>query len=95
MISIRSILGISIALLLLSGCGFTATGDWVRDTIKVKGAQAYDEGLANAEWELCEMSSIGSIKRRYGTSLDRSFAYNEFCDQSGIIDILQPEEDTP
>ena len=66
-------------LLFLGGCGFTVYGDATRDLVKTKGAQAYDEGLVNAEWFICSVASIGSIKRRYGISQDRLDAYNNFC----------------
>ena len=70
-------------LLALAGCGFTAQGDFVRGAIKEQGAQAFDEGLANAEFFICKAASIGSIKRRYGASVEAAEAYNRLCEEAG------------
>ena len=56
-----------------------------------KGAQAFDEGLKNAEWFICEAASVGSIKRRYGVSRSRAKSYNEFC-PARVIDILEEKK---
>jgi hypothetical protein len=64
---------------LLSGCGFTAQGDFSREIAREKGAQAYDEGLVNAEWFICHAASVGSIRRRYGTDASLAAAYRRIC----------------
>lgn len=71
------------AAVLLAGCGFTPQGDAVRAAVKDAGAQAFDEGLANSEFFLCQAASIGSVKRRYGQSSEMAAAYNELCAQAG------------
>lgn len=71
--------------LALSACGFTPQGDLVRETIRDKGAQAYDAGLENAAWFQCEAASIGSIERKYGTSAELAAAYNMTCGRRGYI----------
>lgn len=68
--------GILLASLLLASCGFTPQGDMVRDLVKEKGAQAYDEGLANSVWFMCNAASVGSVRRTFG---DRMEAYNTLC----------------
>ena len=73
-------------LLLLAGCGFTSQSE----VVKQKGAQAFDAGLANSEWFVCEVASIGSIKRRYGVSGERSRAYNDFCPQE-VFDVFSED----
>ena len=60
----------------VGGCGFTPQGDAARSAVKELGAQAFDEGLENAEWFICSGASVGSIQRRYGTSMDR---WNALC----------------
>ena len=42
--------------LMLAACGFTPQGDMVRGVVRERGAQAYDEGISNAEW--------GRLRRR-------------------------------
>lgn len=76
-------------LLFLVGCGFTAQGDFVRDQISQKGAQAMDEGLRNSEWFLCNAASVGSIKRRYAG--DKAEAYTELCEDNSQVPGLSPE----
>ena len=77
-----------IAALALSGCGLTQTGDFVRSGAVTQGAKAYDEGVANAEWFLCQAASVGSIKRHYGVSKEKSAAYNLLCKAEGAANII-------
>ena len=67
----------------VAGCGFTPQGDFVRNAVSEQGAQAFDAGLVNAEWFICQAASIGSVKRHYGQSKEAADAYNELCDQAG------------
>lgn len=62
----------------LGGCGATPQGDAVRAAVKSYGSQAFDEGLENAEWFICDGASAGSIKRRYGRSMA---LWAAFCNQ--------------
>ncbi len=52
-----------LSLLTVAGCGFTQEGDFARLAVKEYGGQAFDEGLINAEWFICNVASIGSIRR--------------------------------
>ena len=70
--------GIILASLLLASCGFTPQGDLVRGVVREKGAQAYDEGLANSLWFMCNAASVGSIRRAFGKNMD---AYNSLCSE--------------
>lgn len=63
----------------LASCGFTPQGDFVRDVVKTRGAEAYDAGLENAEWFLCQAASVGSIRRRFGRDPQTVSAYNAIC----------------
>lgn len=64
------------ALALLAGCGFTPEGDALRAAIAAKGAEAYDAGLDNSVWFVCNAASIGAINRRFGSDPD---SYLKFC----------------
>lgn len=75
------------AALALAGCGFTPQGDLARDIVREKGAQAYDEGLENSIWFLCNAASVGSIRRRFGASQESAAAYNALCAPS--VDIVR------
>lgn len=68
--------------LALSACGFTPQGDLARDVIREKGAQAYDEGLANALWFMCSGASVGSIRRTFGKNMA---AYNSLCADAPLL----------
>ena len=76
------------SLLLLSACGFTPQGDAIRQGIATYGAQAYDEGLVNSEFFMCNAASIGSIKRRYGVSKTKADAYKELCGAGEDADVI-------
>ena len=64
---------------LLSSCGFTATGDTVSDYVRKYGAQSYDRGLENAEFFMCRAASVGSVLRRYFTDDDKRAAWVIIC----------------
>lgn len=76
----------TVVLPLLSGCGFTPQGDLARDVIREKGAQAYDEGLDNSLWFVCNAASVGSVRRRFGGSADQAAAYNALC--APAVDVI-------
>lgn len=73
------------AALLLGACGMTPQGDLVRDVVRERGAQAYDEGLANSLWFMCNAASVGSIRRTFGKNMA---ACNELCSEAELR--LQP-----
>lgn len=77
------------ATLAVGACGFTPQGDLIRDTVKAKGAQAYDEGLENAEWFICYAASVGAVRRKYGRDAQTAAAYNAIC--APAVDILGRE----
>jgi len=45
-------------------------------------AQGADEVLAIGEWTVCWAASVGSVRRRYGPTVEGQEAYNDFCAQS-------------
>lgn len=78
---------ISVALA-LSACGITPQGDLVRDAVRERGAEAYDEGLANSLWFVCSAASVGSIRRTFGSRMD---AYNSLCSEAALrLDPVPP-----
>ena len=88
----RHVLSIALAVF-LCGCGFTTTGDRVRDAAKSGGAQAMDEGLANAEFFICRAASVGSVYRRYGKSRETAEAWKTLClDNPDAILLETPAE---
>ena len=76
----KTIVAIGLALS-LSACGFTPQGELVRGVVRERGAQAYDEGLANSVWFICNAASVGSIRRMFG---DRMDAYNALCTEAAL-----------
>ena len=78
-----------VALGFLGGaCGLTPVGDGLRAAVKDAGAQAYDQGLENAEWFLCQAASIGSLRRRYGRAAETAAAYNALCEGPGDVELV-------
>ncbi len=86
-------IGLLVVWLLLAGCGLTPGGDLARSTIATKGAAAYDAGLENAEWFICQAASVGSIKRRYGKAQETADAWREICEGQDGIDLIGPPAD--
>jgi hypothetical protein len=85
--------GIPMALaLFLVACGTVAE---FRDQAVLKGGEAYDEGLANAELFMCRAASVGSVQRRYGRSRDLSEAWKMLClgnPEAGLLFGPAPEQ---
>ncbi len=73
-------------LLILSGCASYQAG------IAAKGAEVADELLTTAEWQVCYAASVGSIKRRYGMTVERANLYKEFCSGAGAANVVGPIE---
>lgn len=71
-----------LAVLALSGCGFTPQGTAIRNAVEKYGAQAYDEGLENAVYFVCNVASVGAVRRKWGQSPE---VYTRFCEASGSI----------
>jgi len=69
----------AILILFLAGCGFTPEGDAARAFVAEKSAQAYDAGLDNALWFVCDRASIGSVRRRFGATTDKAAIYRGLC----------------
>lgn len=74
----RALLSVA-AVLLVAGCGFTQAGTAFKAGAVAKGAKAYDEGLANAEFFVCNAASVGSVQRRYGRSADMAATWRALC----------------
>ncbi len=77
------------ALLLLAGCGLTLEGDAARLAVQQYGAQAYDEGLANAEWFICNAATIGAVRRKYGKTEDMAATYRRLCQDTGNVRVFE------
>ena len=75
-------------MLALGACSAFSVG---KTAVAVKGAEVADEVLTTAEWTLCEVATRGSLKRRYGTSIERAKAYKEFCDGNSTVNFIEPE----
>lgn len=74
----RTIIALTV-LLALGACGQTSLGSAVRDQVKVRGAEIFDEGLENAEFFICHGASVGSVMRRYGSSQNKALAWRTLC----------------
>ena len=77
------------ALLFLGACTeFTA----VKKAVATKGAELSDDALVDAEWWVCYAASIGSVKRRYGATVERAETYKDFCHGDGDANVVKPSE---
>jgi len=64
---------------LLGACGFTPQGDAIRTAVREVGTQASNEGLRNAAWALCNITTYGAINRVYPLGSKKRKALDEFC----------------
>ena len=69
---------LTLLLLLLSGCSMTGV-ETVTEIIATKGAAVHDKALNDAEWFLCYGASVGSVRRRYGSTEDGAATYRKLC----------------
>ena len=79
--------------ILVSGCGLTDKGNAFRNYFQEKAAIATTQMLDNSVWYTCEAASIGSIRKRFGSSQQTAFIYHNFC-LRGInpnANIINPE----
>jgi len=68
-----------LASIFIAGCGITPQGNFVRDAVRLKGAQVNDAGLRNSLWFLCNGASIGSVQRMFGQSVATAELYKQMC----------------
>ena len=83
-----SVVGLLLGAISLGGC---EAADTARALIKQKGAATADQGLTDAEWLLCNASSIGSVNRRYGQTVERADTYKDFCHGDGRANVVAPK----
>jgi hypothetical protein len=72
--------GVLSALTALSGCGYS---DAYRGAAAETGAEAADDVLETGVWTVCQASTIGSVRRAYGGSVDQAKKYAAFCGTGG------------
>ena len=77
----RLALIIGLALFLI-GCGSFSQ-------LREQGANVADQGLEGGVWTICYAASIGSIRRRFGTSADRAAAYELFCEAEWNLETVK------
>ncbi len=74
-------------LFLLSSCASIEAG---KQIVALKGAEISDKALTDAVWWTCQGSSVGAVKRMYGTTAERAALYREFCKGSGTANVVLP-----
>ena len=83
----KLIIPTTMLMMMLSAC---ASVDVAKKAIANKAAQASATALLDAEWWVCRAASVGSVKDRYGQSVERSMLYKNFCDGSGEANVVGP-----
>jgi hypothetical protein len=76
------------SVVILSGCGQTPQGDMIRDLVKTRGAEVMDNGVDNALYFVCDVATIGSIRRRFGQSADSARMYAQLCSPVAGGDVI-------
>ncbi len=83
-----SVVSLLVGTLFLAGC---ETADTARDVIRVKGAEASDQLLRDAEWTICKATPIGAIERRFGMTVESAGVYYRFCHGDGEANVIAPQ----
>lgn len=83
---------VTIMLLALTGCGFTAAGTALKAAAREAGKQAMDAGVAQSTWFLCSAASVGAIQRRFGQSETMANAWRALCKDGGGVKMLGAPE---
>jgi hypothetical protein len=89
----KHLAAVAFTALLLGACGFTGTGDAIRAVVKERGAQAFDEGLKNAEWYICKGASVGSVQRQYGETQETADTWRRLCLGQRGVELIGPAGD--
>ena len=85
-----TVIGVAAAVLILGACTYIPGYSKIKPLVSVEAAKTADEALRNAEWVLCNASSIGSVNRRYGASKELSRAYQILCSTHGAVPLGNP-----
>ncbi len=73
------------AVLALAGCsGLGPKVDAFNATAKEKGSQAYDDGMANATYWMCDATSVGSLRRWLASDQKKAEAYDTICGKMAV-----------
>lgn len=68
----------------LSGCaGFSA----VKTAVAVEGAKVADEALQVSEWGMCEATTVGAWKRKFGQNPEKAEAWSKLCSDPAVAPI--------
>lgn len=77
---------ILLTLFLVTGC---AEMSITKQAIKHGGAQLADDSLNKTLWKLCNASSFGAIKRKFGDSREKANALKTLCGGQVEADLVQ------
>jgi len=74
-------------MLFLGGCASLQTA---KTAVAVKGGELSKQALVDAEWWVCRAATVGSVKDRYGQSVERALLYKNFCEGNGKANVIAP-----
>lgn len=84
----KKIILILTVLVLMTGC---AEMQFAKTTIKHGGARLADESLNATIWKLCNATSYGAIKRKFGDSKEKADALHILCGGAKEVNLLIPD----
>lgn len=77
-------------LILLTGC---AELQFAKSAIRHGGAQLADDSLNITLWKLCNATTYGAIKRKFGDSNDKAEALHTLCGGAREVDLVTSDYD--
>lgn len=80
-----TILALLVALGALAGCSVVPGADLYANQGRAAAEDVADDLIDTAMWHLCYASSVGSIRREFGTSPERATLYYALCNTPGPV----------
>jgi len=88
-IALVVLLIVVIVLLATAGCAIDPRLDAAKTAAVDTASRVADDALEAYEWGVCTAATVGSIRRRYGTSAPRMEAWQRFCEEQQPV--VQPK----
>lgn len=71
-----------LVILVLAGCSGFST---VKYAVAIEGAKVADEALQVSEWGLCEATTVGAWKRKFGQNPEKAEAWTKLCSDKDVV----------
>lgn len=85
-----AILAPLVAMVALASCSVVPGAQPLVDQGRETAEGAADDLIDAAIWHMCYASSVGSVRREFGTSAERAELYHALCETPGAVLPVEP-----